>query len=238
MFFFEISILNIYLLTLLREKINKIKSIIFSSRVIPFTYYLSRALGDIIFTSFLYAIIYGVLRIGAQNLIEKYQISDVFTNLWGLLFIWKLRYIFISYNISHLITGNIDQVLKYYFYIYSLVNGGFVVIAIYYPKIPFDYVFDSGSIWLYSFDSEHQINWVKEIASVIINFILAVGGSTLIDNYRLNRNFWKQKEGMRTMKAKQEEISKRNTLDMSFQSESKEYCNLLYFIIIHENHFL
>lgn len=225
-FFFELTIQNIYLLQLLREKVNRIKSIIFSCRVIPLIYYLSRILGDLIFNSVLYGVIYGALKIGARNLITQYNMETDFNDLWGLLFIWKLRYILIGYVLSHFIYGSIEQVLKYYMYIYVMINGGFVVLAVYYPQLPFDYVFDSGSIWRFSFNKEFDLRWSKEIGALGVNFVLALLISAMIDNYRLNRNFWNQKKGRKEMKAK-ESKDEINSLNQSFFSESK----LMFYLI-------
>jgi hypothetical protein len=219
-YFFELTIQNIYLLQLLREKVKRIKSVIFSCRVIPLIYYLSRILGDLIFTSFLYGIIYGALRLGAVNLIDKFNMENEFLNLWGLLFIWKMRYILIGYVLSHFIYGSIEQILKYYVYIYVMINGGFVVVAIYYPNIPFDYIFDSGSIWLYTFQKEFVLSWKKEIGALVVNFMLALMISTMIDTFKLNRNFWHQKKGRKEMKAKEMD-SQDNSLNQSFFSDRK-----------------
>jgi hypothetical protein len=196
--------------------------------VIPLIYYLSRILGDIIFTGVLYAIIYGALRIGATNLIAQYNMETDFNNLWGLLFVWKLRYILIGYILSHFIYGSIEQVLKYYMYIYVMINGGFVVLAVYYPKLPFDYIFDSGSIWQYTFNKEFSLQWSKEIGALIVNFVLALLISTMIDNFRLNRNFWNQKKGRKEMKTK--EIKNRtSSLNQSFFSERRKFKLILIF---------
>lgn len=225
LFLFELTIQNVYLLQLLREKVKRIKSIIFSCKVTPLVYYLSRLLGDIIFNATLYAIIYWALLFGAKNLIREFDMQTQYLSLWGLLFIWKLRYIFISYLLSHFITGSIDQVLKYYMYIYALINGGFVALAIYYPRLPFDYVFDAGTIWLYTFQTDYKIDWTKEIASVFVNMGLALFVSTLLDNYRLNRNFWKQSKGRKQMGAKIQPQSKKQSLNYSFQSDSSSSFN-------------
>lgn len=218
-FFFEVTILNIYLLRLLQEKVDKIKSIIFSCRVLPVVYYLSRILGDLIFTGVLYAIIYGALRIGANTLIAQHSMEAEFNNLWGLLLIWKTRYILISYLLSHFITGSVQQVLKYYMYIYALINGGFVVLAVYYPRLPFDYVFDSGSIWLYTFKSQHVVDWRREVGGVLVNFALALGVSSLLDSFRLNRNFWNQKKARKEMRAREQATQSAPSLNHSFSSD-------------------
>ena len=195
--YFELAIVNVSLLRLLREKIDKIKSLVFSSRVTPLVYYSSRALGDALFNAILYAIFYGVLSIGARDLINRYDQGAQFNNLWLLLFIWKLRYVFIGYLVSHLITGCVDQIMRFYLYIYAALNAPFIVISVFYPGAPFDYFFDCGSIVRYSFQPSYRLDFGKEVIALLLNLSAALLVSTLIDNYRLGRNFNNQSRARR-----------------------------------------
>jgi hypothetical protein len=53
--------------------------------------------------------------------------------------------------------------------------------------------------------------------------VLALLVSSLFDNYKLNRNFWKQKKGRTEMKARDCPIDNSTSFDTSFQSDSKYY---------------
>lgn len=194
MYCFELTILNIFLSTLLHEKVKKIKTTIYSSKVTPFTYYLSHLLGDIIFNICLYFVFYWALYFGAKKLISQYAMLNEFQGCFFILLNWKLRYVFIGYLISHFINGYVDKILKYYLFIYSIVNGGFLILNTFYPKLPLKYIFDCGDIWQYTFNSDYTLKYWEQIIALFVNFILALLISTIVDNYYLNRNFLNQKK--------------------------------------------
>lgn len=187
--YFELLIQNFYLFELLKEKLSKMKNIMYSTRVSPLVYYTSRLLGDVLTTTLLYLFIYAVLYIGASNLIQKYDQGGHYNTLWLLLFVWKLRYIMMSYILSHLITGCVDTIMKFYMYIHLLVNGPFVIVQLKYPALPFGYFFDSMALIPYSFQSDFTGYFRQELVGLLLNFVVAVCVSTLIDNWKLSRNF-------------------------------------------------
>lgn len=220
-YFFELTIMNIFILGLLKEKINKIKTMIYSNRVSPLCYYLSRLLGDIIFNLALYAIIYMALYFGAHPILKKYQLYSDFNDCFSILLVWKLRYVFISYLISHFFYNNIERVLKFYLFIYSIINAGFVVLHFYYPSIPFDLVFDAGDIWGYVFNPDYTVDKWRLGIGLLIDFLLALSVSTILDNYFLSRNYGGQRKAILGFQINEHE--KRYTVDENIGNISKYF---------------
>lgn len=220
------------MLTLLKEKVNKIKSTIYSSRVSPLTYYTSRVLGDIIFNCVLYSMIYGSLYLGAQKLIHQYDMFKEFNGCFFILLSWKIRYVLISYLISHFIWGSIDLILKYYLFIYSIINGGFAVLSAFYPNLPFKYVFDCGDIWINTFNPDYVLDYWELVLAIFVNFVLAIFVSMLIDNFQLNRNYRKQAKARKEFKIVKSNY-KRDVLDQSLDNSSKHLC--IYSSVINMN---
>lgn len=218
-YFFELSIMNIFLLGLLKEKVNKIKTVIYSNRASPFVYYLSRLLGDVFFNLVLYSVIYLALYLGAYKILVKYEMFSDFNDCFSILLVWKLRYVFIGYLISHLFYSSIERILKFYLFIYSLINSGAIILHFYFPNVPIDLVFDSGDIWGYVFYPDYQVKKWRLLTGLLVDFVLALVCSTVLDNFFLSRNYRGQKKSIGNFRVN--EVEKRYTIEENLNNSCK-----------------